>query len=161
VLEVLVAYRAIHLQAYRLRKTTKNLGIFGIQVDTQNRRTQLQSSRKPGLHGMWAPRVVLASMDHASCEQGKRGSLKREPTHAYHSQSVGERNLFDFQSCSGKRGVRQSLATRPRRLVLAPCSRLPCVRHELSRSERETRSKYTGKIGVKQRAWPTYRVNPA
>jgi hypothetical protein len=51
VLEVLVAYRAIHLQAYRLRKTTKNLGIFGIQADTQTRRTQLQSSRKPGLHG--------------------------------------------------------------------------------------------------------------
>jgi hypothetical protein len=90
----------------------------------------------------WATRLVLASVDHAPCEQRKCGrSLKREPTRAYHSPSVVESTLFDVQLCTGKRGVKQPLATRARRLVLAPCSRLPCIRHELSRSERETRSK--------------------
>jgi hypothetical protein len=105
-------------------------------------------------------RVVLAGMDYAQCEQRKRGRiLKRKHTRAYHSLSVGESNLFDFQLCTGKRGAKQPLATRPRSSVLAPCSRLPSIWHELSRSERETTSKC--KIGVEPRAWPTSRANAA
>jgi hypothetical protein len=97
---------------------------------------------QPGLHGTWDTRVVLAYVDRAPYKQRKRrSSLESDFTRAYYSLSVGESNLFDFQPCTGKRGVKQPLASRTRRSVLAPCSRLPCIRQELSWPERETRSK--------------------
>jgi hypothetical protein len=69
-----------------------------------------------GLHGTWATRVILAGLGHFLCEHRERGrSWKREPTRAYHSLRVGESNMFDFESCTGKHGVKQQLATRPRR----------------------------------------------
>jgi hypothetical protein len=54
-----------------------------------------------------ATRVVLESVDHATCGQRKRGRSLREPTHANHAVCVGESNLFE--SCTGKRGVKQPL----------------------------------------------------
>jgi hypothetical protein len=55
--------------------------VYTPQGSTRDLWTVCTFFRKPGLHGTWASRVVLASVNRSACEERKRGrSLKREPT---------------------------------------------------------------------------------